>query len=194
MTRSEFLDRLRRGLSGMPQVTIDDIVADYDTHFADAAAAGRTETDVAEALGDPTRLARELRAEAGMKNWEATKSPSSAASAILAIVGLGALDILILLPIFSTVVSTLVGIFAAAIGAFIGGGVLLAAGPFMGLPGGVIASLLGGFGIMAAALAIGLLALSGTIGLVNLIVWYARLHYRVVKPALDAQASAPRAA
>jgi len=194
MTRSEFLDRLRRGLGGMPQATVDDIVADYDTHFTDALAAGRSEADVAAALGDPTRLARELRAEVGMKHWETTKSPSSAASAVLAIVGLGAVDILILLPIFSTVVSALIGIFAAAIGGFIGGGVLLAAGPFLGLPGGIAASLLGGFGIMAAALAIGVLAVAGTIGLVNATVWYARLHYRVVKPALDAQASAPHAA
>ncbi len=188
MTRSEFLDQLRRGLSGMPQATIDDIVADYDTHFADALAAGRKETDVAEALGNPARLARELRAEAGMKSWETSKSPSSASSAILGIIGLGALDILILLPIFSSLVGTLVGIFAAAIGLFIGGGVVFAGGPFMGLPGGVFGALLGGFGLMAGALAIGLLALAATIGLVNATVWYARLHYRVVKPALDAQA------
>ncbi len=84
------------------------------------------------------------------------------------------------------------GIFAAAIGLFIGGGVILVSGPFMGLPGGVLGALLGGFGLMAAALTVGLLALAATIGLVNAIVWYARLHYRVVKPALDAQA--PQAA
>jgi len=189
MTRSEFLDQLRRGLSGMPQAAIDDIVADYDTHFSDASAAGRNEADVALALGNPSRLARELRAEAGMKNWETAKSPSSAASAILAILGLGALDILILLPIAGGIVGTMVGIFTAAIGCFIGGGVIFAAGPFMGLPGGIAASLLGGLGMMAAALGIGLLALAASIGLVNATIWYARLHYQVVKPALDAHAA-----
>ena len=192
MTRTEFLDQLRRGLSGMPQVTVDDIVADYDTHFSDALAAGRNEADVAEALGNPGRLARELRAEAGMKSWETSKSPSSATSAILGILGLGALDILILIPILSGLVGTLVGIFAAAIGLFIGGGVILVGGPFADLPGGVIGALLAGFGLMALALTFGLLALAATIGLVNATVWYARLHYRVVKPALDAQA--PQAA
>jgi len=192
MTRSEFLEQLRRGLSGMPQAAVDDIVCDYDTHFSDALAAGRNEAEVAAALGDPTRLARELRAEAGMKNWETSKSPSSATSAILGIAGLGALDILILIPIFSGLVGMLVGVFTAAIGTFIGGGVVFAAGPFMGLPGGVFGALLGGLGLMAGALTIGLLALAATIGLVNATIWYARLHYRVVKPALDAQA--PRAA
>ena len=194
MTRSEFLAQLRRGLNGLAQATIDDIVADYDSHFNDALAAGRYEADVAAALGDPSRLARELRAEAGMKSWETAKSPSSAMSAVLAILGLGALDILVLLPIVGGVAGTLVGIFTTAIGAFICGGVLFVVGPFLGLPGGVAGALLGGFGVMALALSIGLLALAATIGLVNATVWYARLHYRVVKPALDAQTSAPQAA
>ncbi len=194
MTRSEFLAQLRRGLTGMSPAAVDDIVADYDAHFTDALAAGRSEAEVAAALGDPARLARELRAEAGMKGWEAAKSPSSAASAILAIIGLGALDLLILLPIIGGVIGTLVGIFAAAIGLFIGGGVIFAACPFMGLPGGAAASLLGGLGLMAGGLAVGLLALVATIALVNATIWYARLHYRVVKPALDAQSSTTQAA
>lgn len=67
MTRAEFITRLRRGLSGLPATTIADIVADHEAHFADALAAGRTEAEVAAALGDPGRLARELRAEAGLK-------------------------------------------------------------------------------------------------------------------------------
>jgi len=40
MTRADFMARLRRGLAGLPVATIDDIAADYDTHFADAQAAG----------------------------------------------------------------------------------------------------------------------------------------------------------
>ena len=186
MTRSEFLDTLRRGLSGLPQATIDDIVADYDAHFADAEAAGRAEPEVAAALGDPTRLARELRAEAGLKRWETAKTPSSAAGAIAAIIGLGALDILVLIPIAGGVVGTLIGIFAATIGTFIAGGVVFAVGPFMNLPGGIAGALLGGAGIMLGSAALALLTIVATIGLVNATVWYARLHYRVVKPALEA--------
>jgi len=192
MTRSEFLEQLRRGLNGMPQAAIDDIVADYDMHFTDALAAGRNEADVAEALGNPGRLARELRAEAGMKSWEANKTPSSATAAIFGILGLGALDLLILLPVLSGLASALIGIFAAAIGVFIAGGVVFAVIPFTGLPGGAVGALLAGFGLMAGAVCIGALALAASIGLVNATIWYARLHYRVAKPALDAQA--PQAA
>ena len=67
MTRLEFPETLRRRLAGLPPAEIDDLVADYATHFADGMAAGRSEAEIAEALGDPMRLARELRAEAGFR-------------------------------------------------------------------------------------------------------------------------------
>ena len=94
MTRQEFLTRLRNGLAGMPATAITDIVSDYETHFADGQAAGRSEQEVAAALGDPTRLARELRAEQGLKAWQETRTPSTAVTAVFAVLGLGALTIL----------------------------------------------------------------------------------------------------
>ena len=60
MNRAEFLARLRRGLVGLPAATANEIVNDYEAHFADGAAAGRSEAEVAEALGDPDRLSLSL--------------------------------------------------------------------------------------------------------------------------------------
>ena len=77
MTRDAFMARLREGLRGLPQQTASEILADYETHFADGEAAGRSEAEVAEALGDPARLARELRAEIGLQRWETQRSPSA---------------------------------------------------------------------------------------------------------------------
>ena len=57
MNRATFMMQLRRGLAGLPQNEIDDICADYESHFADGAGHGRSEDDVAEALGDaPDRV------------------------------------------------------------------------------------------------------------------------------------------
>lgn len=187
MTRADFIVRLKAGLAGMPASQISDIVADYDTHFADAIAAGRTEAEVAEALGDPGRLARELKAEEGLKRWEAQKNPSAAMAAVFAVLGLGAIDILVLLPILMGVLGALFGFFMAAIGIFVGGGFVFAAGPFMGPPGGPVTAILGGIGLMAAATAIAAVTAIATIGLVNLLVWYGRLHYRLLKPAIEPQ-------
>ena len=114
----------------------------------------------------------------------------AAAGAVFAVLGLGAIDLLILLPIFMSVVGVLFGFFMAAVGLFIGGGAVMIAGPFAGFPGGVATAILGGIGLMAGATALGALTAIATILLVNATVWYARLHYRLLKPALGEQTPA----
>lgn len=169
----------------LPAAAARDIVRDYESHFDDGIAAGRSEAEVAQALGDPDRLARELKAEAGIKRWRQEQNPSSAAAAVFAVLGLGAIDILVLLPILMGVVGTVFGFFLAAIGTFIGGAVVLAAGPFAGFPGGPAAAVLAGLGLMAGSVFVSALLAVATIWLVNGLVWFARLHYRLLKPALE---------
>jgi uncharacterized membrane protein len=188
MNRQAFIERLRLGLAGLPANAIADAVADYEAHFAEGLAAGRTEEEVAEALGDPTRLARELRAEIGLKKWEEQRNPTSAVSAVFAVLGLGAIDLLILLPILMTVASVLFGLIVATGAVFLGGGVMFAAGPFLDPPGGPAAALLGGIGFMALAASAGAILTILVIGLVNALVWYGRLHYRLLKPAIEPNA------
>ena len=144
MTRQAFMARLREGLAGLPPQTQAEILADYEAHFAEGEAAGRPEAEVAAALGDPTRLARELRAEAGRKRWETERNASSATAAVFAVLGLGALDIIFLLPILMGIAGAMVGIGVAIVAVFFAGGALFAAGPFADLPGGPGAALLGG--------------------------------------------------
>ena len=169
----------------MPAAAAADIAADYEIHFEDGLAAGRSEAEVASALGDPDRLARELRAEAGAQRWHQEKNPSAAVAAIFAVLGLGAISILFLLPILMSVVGVLFGLFMAAIGVFIGGGAIMVAGPFAGFPGGPVAAILAGLGLMAGSTTLAALTAILTIWLINGVVWFARLHYRLLKPALN---------
>ena len=189
MTRAEFIARLRSGLVGMPAPAAAEIVADYEAHFTDAAASGRAEADVAQALGDPTRLARELKAEAGIQRWRQEQNPSAATGAILAVLGLGAIDILFLLPFILGVLGTLFGMMIAAIGVFIGGGAIMVALPFAGAPGGALAAILAGLGLMAGAVTVGALVAVVTVWVVNGLVWFARQHYRLLKPALQSNST-----
>ena len=99
MTRDAFLVSLRNSLTGLPSGDVDEIVADYAAHFDEARASGRSEEDVAQALGDPARLGRELRAEAGIRRWEHDRGPAGIVAALLALTGLAAFDILLLLPL-----------------------------------------------------------------------------------------------
>jgi uncharacterized membrane protein len=187
MTRDDFMTRLRGGLAGLPAQAQADILADYGTHFTEGAAAGRSESDIAAALGDPDRLARELRAEVGLKRWETERNPEAAAAAVFAVLGLGAIDLLVLLPILITVVSIMCAIAIMVIVGFVAGAVVLALSPFAGGWDAVSAGVLGGLGMMAGSVFVGAVLTLVTIALVNGLVWYGRLHFRLLKPAIDPQ-------
>src|SRR6267154_913781 len=103
MNRVAFLRTLRDGLGGLPAREIDDILADYAAYFDEAHTSGRSEEDVTNSLGDPRRLARELRAESGLRRWENHRSLGNSATVLLAIGGLAAVDIIFLLPILFAV-------------------------------------------------------------------------------------------
>jgi uncharacterized membrane protein len=185
MTRQAFLDRLRAGLRGLPASAINDIVADYDTHFSEGVAAGRGEAEIAAALGDPDRVIRELRAEAGLKRWEEERNPSAAANAVFAVLGLGAIDILVLLPIVLPIAGVLLGIGVAALACLGVGAVLFAVGPFVITGAPFAALVLAGLGLMSAGTCVGCLTTAATIGFINALVWYGRLHITLLKPALE---------
>jgi uncharacterized membrane protein len=187
MTRQEFLTNLRAGLAGLPAATIAEVTADYQAHFAEGEAAGRSDEDIAAGLGDPVRLARELRAETGLKAWQETRTPSTAVGAVFAFIGLGAIDIIFLLPILMAVAGVIFALaIAAAICLAVGGG-LLVSGPFYDGPGGAAGAMLAGLGLMAGATAGGAALTLVSIGLMNALVWYGRLHYRLLEPAIQPQ-------
>jgi uncharacterized membrane protein len=185
MTRDAFIARLKQGLAGTPAQAQADIVTDYESHFTDGVAAGRSEAEIAAALGDPDRLARELKAEAGLKRWESERNPEAAAAAVFAVLGLGAIDLLVLLPLLISVVSVVCAFAVVAICVFVGGVAAFTVGPFSHVPGGPAAALLLGLGLMAAGVFTGAVVILFSIGLVNALVWYGRLHYRLLKPAID---------
>jgi uncharacterized membrane protein len=99
MTKAEFLDTLGRRLAGLPPAEIAELVGDYAAHFADGIAAGRSEAEIAEALGDPMRLARELRAEAGFRRWESARTPANFFAVLFGFLALIAVDFVFLLPL-----------------------------------------------------------------------------------------------
>ncbi|HUO12975.1 MAG TPA: DUF1700 domain-containing protein [Caulobacteraceae bacterium] len=187
MTRDDFIAKLRQGLAGLPEAARAEIVADYESHFADGVRAGRSEADIAAALGDPGRLARELRAEAGLKRWETERNPEAAAAAVFAVLGLGAIDVLVLMPILIGVVSVLFAFALMSIGGFVVGAFVFGASPFGHDPAGPLTGLLFGLGLMALSVTIGSIITLLCVGLVNGLVWYGRLHYRLLKPAIEPQ-------
>jgi uncharacterized membrane protein len=188
MNRAMFLSELRMGLSGLPHNEIEETIADYEAHFSEGLAAGRSEGAIANALGDPARLARELRAEAGFRRWESERSAGSLIGAVIALLGLATLDLIFLIPFVCVVGAILLSMFVTAIALFFAGGAVWLFALFPGLMmfgstgmlGSGVALALAGFGLIAAG--VGLAALTWLLmdvfirGLVN----YARLHFRLL--------------
>jgi uncharacterized membrane protein len=181
MTRAEFIERLRRGLKGVPSATAADIVADYERYFADGIQAGRTEEQLALALGNPSRLAAELRLESEVAGWQASRTRAAAVRTVAAVLGLVALDGLLLLALALMALLVAAGFLLAAI-AVLYGAFTLTFGLFDEPAGGLLAAILRGIGraaggiagIASCVLITGLLADMGA--------RYARTHRRVLRP------------
>jgi uncharacterized membrane protein len=187
MTRNAFMTRLRQGLAGLDPDYIRDVMADYETHFEDGQKSGRTEEEVAAALGDPGRLARELRAEAGFKRWEEARTPGNMAGAVLALLGLATIDVMLLLPFLGAVFGIFVGCSVAVLVMVVVGFALMIAALFpglawFGLTGGVEMLAIGLVGVGLVALGVGLGALFTLVIdiVIKALVQYARLHFRLI--------------
>jgi uncharacterized membrane protein len=186
MNRDHFLSELRAALRGMPPREIDEILSDYRSHFAEAVATGRSEHDVAKALGDPRRIARELRAESGLRRWEKRRTPGNLFSALLALCGLAAVDVLILPPLIF-VVGLVVFVVGIVLAALVVAGLSMLASPlwYPSIDGwrGTAGTILAGIGLVAGGIGFGAILLLAMEGTVVLLGRYVRLHYRVIRPA-----------
>ncbi|MBL6650088.1 MAG: DUF1700 domain-containing protein [Reyranella sp.] len=185
MTKSEFLDTLYSRLAGLPQSEIDDVMADYAQHFADGMAAGRSEAEIAAALGDPVRLARELRAEVGLRRWEEDRTPANFFAAMAGFLALIAVDFVFLLPLVAALMlfTLIMGIVLIAL--CVAGLALLAKlfsweGLFVFKS---IGRILSGVGLLGIGVGGGALLLMTVDYVVRLLGRYARLHYVLLNKA-----------
>jgi uncharacterized membrane protein len=178
--------QLRDGLAGLHHSDIAEITADYERHFGDGAAAGRSEDEVAAALGDPARLARELRAEAGFKRWEEHRSPGNLLGVVLALLGLATIDFMILLPLLCGLAALFFGLALISLVGVAGGAYLL----FNLIPLGwetTMTNPLGqglvGLGLVSGAVGLAALLLWAAEAIARLLIQYGRLHFRLFDTA-----------
>jgi uncharacterized membrane protein len=183
MNRAHFMAQLRDGLAGLHHSDIADIVADYESHFADGAADGRSQEEVAAALGDPVRLARELRAEIGFRRWEENRSAGNFLGVVLALLGLATIDFIILLPFLCFLAALFFGLAVACLGMVVGGAFLLFNLLWGGVMGNTGMQLLIGLGLISGAIGGGALLLLLMDIIAKLLIRYARLHFRLFDTA-----------
>ena len=180
MTKDTFLRRLRQELADLPQTEVDEILADYSGYFEDAETDGRPMEDVAQALGDPKQLARELRAEMGLRRWERDRTTKSLVVAVLALV-----YFVVLLPLLLVLgLVLLVVCLTLLIVSIVGFSKLLSLLTFGGFPPihMVLPILLTGTGLVAASIGGGALLLLCLHAGMDVMARYVRFHYRLLQP------------
>ena len=94
MNKKEYLEELRRLLRKLPKEDREDIISDYEEHFAIGLEKGRTEEEISQALGNPKNVAKQLKADHVIKKAEVKPSVGGMIEAILAAMGLGLFNLI----------------------------------------------------------------------------------------------------
>ena len=128
MTRQEYLDALRAGLSGMPPDVVAGKIADYEQRFTDGAMFGRSADDVARDLGDPDKVAAGFRDSMHVVALVQQQSPPRDLWRLLmSLLGVTIFNLFMAIPAFAFSVMLLVSYVVAA-ASFAGGIALTASG------------------------------------------------------------------
>jgi uncharacterized membrane protein len=127
MGKIDYLDALKRAMTGLPPETQAKTLAWYEQRFVDGVAAGRTEDSIAEELGDPSKIALTLRASAHMSAFTEKKSPANALRMLVAGAGLLVFNLFMAIPA-AVYASLVIAIYGSALGFYVSGIAITASG------------------------------------------------------------------
>ncbi|MFZ3085557.1 MAG: DUF1700 domain-containing protein, partial [Candidatus Hydromicrobium sp.] len=115
MNKKDFMYKLSLYLGGIPGEDRQDVISDFEEHFKEGLAEGRTEEEIADSLGDPKSLANQFKASILVSEAEKTTSAVNIIRAVFATLGLGFLNLVFILGPFIAIVAVLISLFASAI-------------------------------------------------------------------------------
>ena len=191
MNKNEFMKALESHLVGIPAADKADILYDYDEHFRMGMDQGKTEEQVAEALGNPKTIGKQFKATVAVEQAQTTASTGNILRAVVAVISLGFFNLVFVLGPFLGLVGVLIGLFAAASGLIVAGlGVLISAlafpvvGPFLSIPSFLMANPLGLIALAIGLTSLGLLLFIGMCYLSKLFylvtVKYLKMNIRII--------------
>jgi len=191
MTEKQFMNALKRELRGLSAEDRKNILDDCREHFLRGAEEGKSEADVAAALGSPQDLAEEAREELGIENFRYTPAGN------VFRVSLAGLSLLLFNAIFvagpfAGLVGGMAGLWAGAVSILVSGAAVVLAVPLepflrIWLPISGYAGVMPRFALFFAGIALvalGGLAVMGMVALTRLFVKgtvsYVRMTWRII--------------
>ena len=127
MGKLEFLDALKRAMTGLAPELQAKTLAYYEQRFVDGLAIGRTEQDIAQELDDPKKIAMTLRASSHLSAFEQKRNPVNLLRLVVSGLGLAIFNLFMVVPA-AVYASLLAAMYAAAFGFYIGGIAITASG------------------------------------------------------------------
>ena len=139
MTKQEFLDKLNGLMKKMPEEERKDILYDYEEHFQNGMASGKSEAEIANSLGSPQAIAKEIMAGYHVAQAAENVSMTNMVRAVLATVSLGLINLVFVLgPLFG-VIGVLFAFYVVAFVLFAAPVLMLAAAGMPSEPAGILA-------------------------------------------------------
>lgn len=158
MNKQAYMQRLDGALARLKPEDRREILSDFDEHFANGIAGGKTEEEVARELGEPEALAAQYTE--GLPVPRQPVKASGVARGVLAAFGLLLFDAMIALPVIAALFAVWAALWSVVL-AILGAALACLVAPFIG--GFGVAGLLAGFGVFL--IGISLLALTALAGI-----------------------------
>lgn len=127
MGKIEFLDTLKRAMSGLPPELQAKTLGYYEQRFVDGVAEGRTEDEIAQQFDDPRKIAMTLRANTHMQAFQARKNPASFLRMLFAGIGLAIFNLFMVVPAM-VYAALLTALYATGLAFYLAGSVITASG------------------------------------------------------------------
>ncbi|WP_077622581.1 HAAS signaling domain-containing protein [Sediminibacillus massiliensis] len=117
MDKQQYLVKLEQSLKKMPGTERSDMLYDFEEHFSLGREEGKTDMQIAEELGDPHKIGKELLADYRIGQAKKDQSLSNIARVLLSLIGLSLFNGLLVAVPFLTflVVLAAVGISSIAL-------------------------------------------------------------------------------
>lgn len=127
MGKFEYLEALKRAMTGLPPEAQAKTLAFYEQRFVDGVAAGKTEQAVASELDDPKKIAMTLRASTHMQAFETKKNPANLVRMLVAALGLAIFNLFMVVPamVYAALLATM---YACGLAFYLAGSVITASG------------------------------------------------------------------
>ena len=127
MNKQDYLDALRRALAGLPPDLAAKTLDYYEQTYIEGLAAGRSDQEIANDLGDPKKIAMTLRANTQRQAFEHKKTPVNLLRLLVSLLGLAIFNLFMVIPA-AVYAALLAALYAVSLSLYLAGIAITASG------------------------------------------------------------------